>query len=127
MAFIATVENGARRADASRLVDIMREETGEEPYMFGPSIIGFGMYHYRYESGHEGDAPVVSFSPRKPHLVIYLIGGYEDRYAGQLATLGPYKTGKSCVYIKRLTDVDESVLRWMIRDSYITIKNQYPD
>lgn len=127
MAFISTFEDDVRRADAYRLVEIMREETGEEPYMYGASIVGFGTYHYTYESGREGDAPVVSFSPRKPHLVVYLIGGYEDRYKDQLANLGPYKTGKSCLYIKALADVDEPLLRWLIRESYIAVKNEYPD
>jgi hypothetical protein len=126
MAFIAGVENDELRADAYRLVEIMREETGEEPAMYGPSIVGFGSYHYVYESGCAGDAPAVAFSPRKAQLVVYLIGGYEDRYKEQLGRLGPYKTGNSCLYIKRLADVDISVLRWMIRDSYSAIKNEYP-
>lgn len=118
MEFIAAVEHDVRRADAYRLVDIMREETGEEPYMYGPSIVGFGTYHYIYASGREGEAPASAFSPRKAQLVVYLIGGYEEIYAGLLAGLGPYKIGKSCLYIKKLADVDESVLRQMIRDSH---------
>lgn len=118
MDFIASVEHDVRRSDAYRLVDIMREETGEEPYMYGPSIIGFGTYHYKYESGREGDAPVSGFSPRKAQLVVYLIGDYEDVYPDLLARLGPYKVGKSCLYIKKLADVDEDVLRQMIRDSH---------
>ncbi len=127
MAFIAAVENDVRRADAYRLVDIMREETGEEPYMYGPSIVGFGTYHYKYESGREGDAPAAAFSPRKAQLVVYLIGGYEDRYQEQLMQLGPFKTGNACLYIRKLAEVDESVLRWLIRDSYIAIKKEHPD
>lgn len=127
MAFIAAVENDIRRADAYRLVDIMREETGEEPYMYGPSIVGFGTYHYKYESGREGDAPAAAFSPRKAQLVVYLIGGYEDRYQEQLMQLGPFKTGNACLYIRKLAEVDESVLRWLIRDSYIAIKKEHPD
>lgn len=115
--FIAAVENEVRRADAYRLVEIMRDETGEEPYMYGPSIVGFGTYHYVYESGREGDAPLAAFSPRKANTVVYLIGGYEDLYPDLLARLGPYKTGKSCLYIKKLDDVDEDVLRQLIRDS----------
>lgn len=117
MEFIATVEHDVRRADAYRLVEIMREETGEEPYMYGPSIIGFGTYHYVYESGREGDAPLAGFSPRKAQTVVYLIGGYEDLYPDLLARLGPYKTGNSCLYIKKLADIDEDVLRLLIRDS----------
>lgn len=118
MDFIASVEHDVRRADAYRLVEIMREETGEEPYMYGPSIVGFGTYHYVYESGREGDAPASGFSPRKAQMVVYLIGGYEDVYAEQLDRLGPCKVGKSCLYIKKLDDVDEGVLREMIRDSH---------
>lgn len=118
MDFIAGVEHDVRRADAYRLVDIMREETGEEPYMYGPSIIGFGTYHYKYESGREGDAPASAFSPRKAQLVVYLVGGYEDIYPDLLDRLGPYKVGKSCLYIKKLDDIDVDVLRQMIRDSH---------
>lgn len=118
MEFIAGVEHEVRRADALRLLEIMREETGEEPYMYGPSIIGFGTYHYKYESGREGDAPASGFSPRKAQMVVYLIGGYEDVYPDLLDRLGPYKVGKSCLYIKKLDDVDESVLRHLIRDSH---------
>lgn len=118
MDFIASVEPAVRREDAYRLVKIMREETGEEPYMYGPSIVGFGSYHYKYESGREGDAPVSAFSPRKAQLVVYLIADYEDVYADLLARLGPYKVGKTCLYIKKLADIDEDVLRQMIRDSH---------
>lgn len=118
MEFIASVEHDVRRADAYRLVEIMREETGEEPYMYGPSIVGFGNFHYIYASGREGDAPVSGFSPRKAQMVVYLIGGYEDVYPDLLGRLGPYKTGKACLYIKKLADVDEAVLRDLIRDSH---------
>lgn len=124
MEFIASVEHDVRRADAYRLVEIMREETGEEPYMYGPSIVGFGTYHYKYESGREGDAPLAGFSPRKAQTVVYLIGGYEDLYPDLLSRLGPYKTGKSCLYIKKLADIDEDVLRLLIRDSTERSKNE---
>lgn len=118
MTFIGEVENETRRTDAFRLVEIMREETGEEPYMYGPSIVGFGTYHYKYESGREGDAPASGFSPRKAQMVVYLIGDYEEIYPDLLDRLGPYKVGKSCLYFKKLDDLDESVLRQMIRDSH---------
>lgn len=124
MDFIATVDNDIRRADAYRLMDIMREETGEEPYMYGPSIVGFGTYHYVYASGREGDAPISGFSPRKAQMVVYLIGGYEEVYPDLLARLGPYKVGKSCLYIKKLADVDESVLREILRDSHRRIVSE---
>lgn len=127
MDFIATVESPQRRSDAQRLVTLMRELTGEEPYMYGPSIIGFGTYHYIYESGREGDAPCAGFSPRKAQMVVYLMGGYEDLYPEQLAKLGPYKTGNSCLYFKKLDDLDLDILKEMILNSYHRIKEEYPD
>ena len=124
--FIEQVENATRRADAHRLMEIMREETGEEPVMWGPSIIGFGSYHYIYDSGREGDAPAVSFSPRKANLVVYLLADVEQRQADKLAELGPYKLGKSCLYLTKLDKIDEDVLRFLIKDSYDWIQAQYP-
>mgnify|MGYP001252648278 CR=1 FL=1 len=123
--FIAGVENATRRADAERLVEIMREITGEEPVMWGQSIIGFGSYHYRYESGREGDAPLIGFSPRKANLVAYLVADYEQRYPEELAKLGPYKSGKTCLYLTRLDRVDEDVLRYLIKDSYELTRAEY--
>ena len=120
--FIAAVENDQRRADAERLLAIMQDVTGDEPVMWGPSIVGFGSYHYTYESGREGDAPLAGFSPRKAQMVVYLIGGYEERYPQELANLGPYKTGKACLYFKKLDDLDEDILRFLIRDSYDIVK-----
>ena len=125
--FIAGVEHAVRRADALRMLTIMGEVTGDEPVMWGPSIIGFGSYHYVYASGREGDAPAAGFSPRKAHLVVYLMGGIEERYPEQLAKLGPYKASKACLYLKKLDDVDEDVLRYLIKDSYDVIKAQFPD
>lgn len=124
--FIAGVEHAGRRADAERLVEIMRDVTGEEPVMWGPSIVGFGSYHYVYASGREGDAPLAGFSPRKANLVVYLVGGYEERYPEQLAELGPYRPGNACLYLKRLDDVDEKVLRYLIKDSCDVIRAEYP-
>jgi hypothetical protein len=82
--------------------------------MWGTSIVGFGSYHYRYASGHEGDAPLAGFSPRKQHLVVYLVSEFQTRHRSTLARLGPYKHGKSCLYLKRLADVDEAALRELI-------------
>jgi hypothetical protein len=112
--FLAAVPQQRRRADAHTLVALMREATGEEPVMWGPSIVGFGTYHYRYASGHEGDSALASFSPRKQHLVVYLVGGFEDRYASALARLGPHKTGKGCLYLRSLDGVDLKVLRELV-------------
>ena len=85
--------------------------------MWGTSIIGFGTYHYRYASGREGDSALASFSPRSQHLAIYLIGDFEDRYQSVVGRLGPHKTGKGCLYIKRLGDVDQDALRELIARS----------
>jgi hypothetical protein len=112
--YLATVENSERRADAEKLSALMSEVTGEPPVMWGPSIIGFGSYHYRYASGRTGDWPLAGFSPRKQQLVVYLVGGFEDRYEKQLQQLGPHKTGKACLYLKRLADVDLDVLKSLI-------------
>jgi Domain of unknown function (DU1801) len=112
--FLADVPDDQRRQDARQLCAMMREVTGEPPTMWGTSIIGFGTYHYRYASGHEGDAPLAGFSPRGQHLAIYLVGGFGTRYQSVLARLGPHKTGKGCLYVKRLDDVDHDALRELI-------------
>ena len=124
--FIAQVPNATRREDAQRMVEIMQEITGEDPVMWGPSIIGFGSYHYVYESGREGDAPAAGFSPRKAHLVVYLLNNFEERYPEELAALGPHKTSKACLYLTKLEKVDEDTLRFLIKDSYDEIKQMYP-
>jgi hypothetical protein len=112
--FLARVPDEQRREDAWRLCAMMREITGEPPVMWGTSIIGFGMYHYRYASGHEGDSALAGFSPRRQHLAIYLIGDFESRHQSALTRLGPHQTGKGCLYIKRLDDVDHDALRELI-------------
>ena len=112
--FLAEVPDERRREDARRLCAMMREVTGEPPTMWGSSIIGFGTYHYRYASGHEGDAPLAGFSSRRQHLAIYLVGGFENRYRAVLARLGPHKTGKGCLYLTHLDDVDLGALRELI-------------
>ena len=111
--FLAGVPDG-RREDARRLCAMMAQITGEPPAMWGTSIIGFGSYRYRYASGHSGDSALASFSPRRQHLVIYLVGGFEGRHQPVLARLGPHKTGKGCLYLKRLDDVDQDALRELI-------------
>ncbi|MEU4405110.1 DUF1801 domain-containing protein [Streptosporangium sp. NPDC023963] len=112
--FLAAVPDERRRADAERLRAILREVTGEPAMMWGPSIVGFGSYRHTHESGRAGDWPLVGFSPRKQHLVVYLVGGFEERYASVLTRLGPHKAGKGCLYLKRLDDVDEGALRELI-------------
>ncbi len=113
-AFIAEVPDQARREDARTLCGLLAGWTGEPPTIWGPSIVGFGSYRYRYANGHEGTAPLVGFSPRKSNLVLYLVGGLENRYPKLLERLGPHKTGKGCLYLKRLGDVDHNVLRELV-------------
>jgi hypothetical protein len=112
--FIAAVPDGGRRRDAQKLCRLLGEWTGEPPVMWGTSIVGFGCYRYRYESGHEGLAALVGFSPRKTNLVLYLVGGVQDRYPELLRRLGSHKVGKGCLYLKRLDDVDHEVLRTLV-------------
>lgn len=116
-AFLATVPDAARRADADRLVSLMSRVTGTAPQMWGPSIVGFGTHHYRYETGREGDTVAVGFAPRKAASTLYLTG-YLDDYAELLEALGPHTTGKGCLYIKRLDAVDEDVLGRIVRRSF---------
>ena len=114
--FLDAVEHPARRADGKVIRDMMERVTGEPATMWGPSIIGFGTYHYKYESGHEGDICRIGFSPRKANLVLYT-GGYPD-YAAQLARLGKHKTSKACLYLNKLSDVDMAVLEEIVRETW---------
>lgn len=113
--FLQGVED-KRREDAQVLVGIMQEISGEKPTMWGPSIIGFGFKHYRYESGHEGDAPILAFSPRKTSLTIYFEGF--DGYLDKLEDLGKHKISEACLYINKLSDIDLKVLRKMLEQSH---------
>ena len=113
-AFLAAVPDEGRRQDARRLCRLLVDWTGEPPAMWGPSIVGFGRYHYRYASGHDGTAALVGFFLRKANLVLYLVGGVTDRYPKLLERLGPHKVGKGCVYLKRLEDVDRDVLQELV-------------
>ena len=115
--FIAGVANETRRKDAEWLVNALKKITGRDPIMWGPSIIGFGTCHYKYESGREGDMPAAAFSPRAASTTIYLNDGM-SRYDELLKKLGPHKTSKVCLYINRLEDVDKIVLEEIIRESY---------
>jgi hypothetical protein len=112
--FLARIPDERRREDAHRLCALMREITGEPPAMWGTSIVGFGSYHYRYASGREGDSALASFSPRSQHLAIYLVGEFTERHQSALARLGPHQTGKGCLYLKHLDDVDIGALRELI-------------
>ena len=111
--FIDGLTDPARRADAKALVKVMQSAVGEKPKMWGPSIIGFGSYHYKYESGREGDMPVIAFSPRKAATVLYGMTGFSEA-AALLTKLGKHTTGKGCLYIKKLADVDQHVLETLV-------------
>ena len=123
-AFLDTVENPRRRADARQVLDLIQAVTGEPPKMWGSSIVGFGSYHYRYASGREGDWPVVGFSPRKQNLVIYIMPGFSD-YGELLGKLGKFRTGKSCLYVNKLDDVDLALLEELVRVSVAEMKRRY--
>jgi hypothetical protein len=114
--FIASVSDLQRRADCETVLNLMAEITGKEPRMWGPSMVGFGSYRYRYKSGREGEWFVAGFSPRKQALTIYIMSGF-SKYDDLMSRLGTYKTGKSCLYIKQLSDVDLDVLRALISQS----------
>ena len=124
-AFLDGIENEKRRDDCRAVVELMAEVTGKPPVMWGDSIIGFGSYHYRYATGREGDWMATGVSPRKQSLTVYIQTGFQ-RHAELMEKLGRYTTGKSCLYVKRLEDIDTDVLRDLIRDSYaLASKGQY--
>jgi len=121
-AFIAAVADPARRADAKALVKLMESATGEKPKMWGPSIIGFGSYHYKYDSGREGDMPLISFSPRKSATVLYNMGGFSGSEALR-AKLG--SSDKGCLHIKKLAEVDQKVLETLVVNSVEAMREKY--
>ena len=124
--FINSVSDEIKRKDSFQIIEIMQKQTGFEPKMWGPSIIGFGNYHYKYESGHEGDMPLAAFSPRSTAIVFYFAEEFENREA-LFQRLGKHKIGKVCVYIKRLADIDISILKKMITNSVKDTKSRYPN
>ncbi|MAU01245.1 MAG: hypothetical protein CL608_29220 [Anaerolineaceae bacterium] len=119
--FLNKVDHKTRREDGLALLEMMTEITGEEAVLWGSSIVGFGSYHYKYESGREGDMPLVGFSPRKQSMTLYIMPGF-DAYEDMLAELGKHKLGKACLYINKLADVDDDVLRSLIKSSYEHMK-----
>jgi len=123
--FIDAIKDESIQSDCYKIIKIMKSVTKEEPKMWGPSIIGFGSYHYKYESGREGDMCIAGFSPRKQNLTIYLMPGFETQQA-HLKKLGKYKTGKVCLYVKSLNDIDVKVLKEMISQSVKEMKKLYP-
>ena len=115
-AYIDALSDPTRRSDAKELVQLMQQASGQKPRLWGPSIVGFGSYHYRYESGREGDMPLISFSPRKVAMVLYSMLDHREAKA-LLAKLGKHTTGKGCLYIKKLADVDRTVLATLIQNA----------
>jgi hypothetical protein len=122
--YLDAIDNEERRRDCDQLVAMMKRVTGCEPRMWGPSIVGFDTYHYRYDSGHEGDMCVAAFSSRRPDISVYLSCDFEAREA-LLAKLGRHKMGKSCLYIRRLSDVDLDVLERLVVESVADCKQRY--
>lgn len=122
--YIAAIDDEGVRADCGTLIEIMGRATGAEPRMWGPSIVGFGTYHYKYASGREGDWPLTGFAPRKRNLTLYIMAGF-DRYGDLMRKLGKHKTGKSCLYVNRLSDIDLDVLDELVRASVDHVKEQY--
>ncbi len=126
--FIEAVPIEQRREDAKKLRAMMERLTGEQAKMWGPSIIGFGQYHYKYESGHGGTMARLGFSPRKAELVLYvLVEGDQERQQAQLARLGKHRTGKCCLYVRKLADVDEAVLEELTADSLAYMNRKFPE
>src|SRR5688572_4966514 len=123
--FLDQVTDESVRDDCQALINIMKKITGEEPKMWGPSIIGFGKYHYKYDSGHEGDSCLTGFSPRKQNISLYVMLGIMDN-EDLLKELGKHKAAKGCLYIKKLDDVNIAVLEKLIKRSVDTLRKKYP-
>ena len=124
-AYINAVEDAQKRADCRAVAAMMAEVTGAPAQMWGPSIVGFGSYHYRYASGREGDFMETGFAARKRAITLYIMAGFSE-YGDLLAKLGKHDTGKSCLYVKRLADVDQAVLREMVERSVAWIRARHP-
>lgn len=123
--FLASIEDIQRREDCFKLLTLMQEITDETPQYWHSNIVGFGTYHYRYESGREGDWFITGFSPRKQNLTLYIIAGF-DKYEELMNQLGRHKTGKSCLYVNRLADIDMKVLRELIARSVHFMREKHP-
>ncbi|SMC59786.1 DUF1801 domain-containing protein [Moheibacter sediminis] len=123
--FIETFSNSEqKKKDSYELIELMRNVSGFEPKMYGPSIVGFGNYHYRYDSGHEGDAPLLGFSPRKAAISLYTFTGLEE-HEHLLQDLGKFKMGKACIYVNKLSDIDLNVLDKMMKETIKFLEEKY--
>lgn len=125
IAYLNTIEPQKRREDSFAILALMQEVSGEEPQMWGDKIVGFGRYHYKYASGREGDWFLAGFAPRKQNLTLYIMSGF-DNYDELMGKLGKHSTGKSCLYIKKLEDVDQAILRQLIAQSIANMKQTNP-
>jgi hypothetical protein len=123
--FLDSIQDEKKRQDCYAALDLIQEATGYPAVMWGPGIVGFGSYHYKYESGHEGDAPLTGFSPRKDAITFYLMLGADDRQA-LLEKLGKHKAGKGCVYVKKMEDIDTGVLKKLVVATVSSLKAKYP-
>ena len=123
-AFVAAIDDSEKRKDVSKLAAMMRRATGSRPRLWGSSIVGYGRYHYEYPSGRSGEWLLTGYSPRKQALTVYIMSGFEP-FQPLMERLGKYKTGKSCLYIKRLEDVDEDLLEDLIRQSVELMRKRY--
>lgn len=122
--FLNGVADAGRRADCLTVMQMMKQATKAKPQMWGTSIVGFGTYHYKYASGQEADWPLTGFSPRKQNLTLYIMPGFA-RYEELMQKLGKYKTGKSCLYINKLADVDVAVLKQLVKQSVAYMRKKY--
>ncbi len=122
--FLNSIQDSERKKDAKRTLALMIEVTGEKPAMWGTSIVGFGDYHYKYESGREGDFFITGFSPRKQNLTIYVMPGYRD-YGSLMKKLGPHKLGRSCLYIRHLDDIHIPTLKKLVARGYKDMKTKF--
>lgn len=124
-AFLNAVPDERKRADSFAILKLMQDVTGEEPKMWGDSIVGFGRYHYKYASGREGDFMLVGFAPRKQNLSLYILSGFDD-FDDLRGRLGKHKVGKACLYINKLSEIDEEVLRQMVQQSVEHMRQTHP-
>jgi hypothetical protein len=125
-AFLATISDTKRREDCTSIIELLRKISGFEPKMWGTSIVGFGIYNYKYESGHEGDAPLVGLASRKNAITLYLASSFDEK-EDLLSQLGKHKTSKACLYIQKLDDIDIDILSQIVQKSIARIKELYPD
>jgi hypothetical protein len=124
-AFLNGIADEKKRQDSFTILELMQQVTGLEPKMWGDSIVGFGTYHYKYASGRQGDSPLTGFSPRKQNLTLYIMPGF-DQYEALLQDLGKYKTGKACLYINKITDIDLQVLKELVEQSFDHMRKTNP-